>query len=122
METQMKKYLAIFTCAENSENHLAWKRLSVDERNDRIQKGEVAKARWQAAFGKQVVLEISSLGEKTKRVNSSGVHEIASQMGAFAVVLAPSHDEAAKMFLDHPHFALFPGDGVEVLELTESRG
>jgi hypothetical protein len=40
-------------------------------------------------------------------------------MGAFLVVKANSHDEAAKMFLEHPHFAIFPGDGVEVLELLE---
>jgi hypothetical protein len=32
------------------------------------------------------------------------------------VVSADTHEAAARMFLQHPHFALFPGDGVEVME------
>jgi ribosomal protein S17 len=31
-------------------------------------------------------------------------------------VRAESYDEAAKMFLEHPHFMIFPGDAVEVME------
>jgi hypothetical protein len=34
----------------------------------------------------------------------------------YTVVRAESQEEAAKMFLGHPHFTIFPGDGVEIME------
>jgi hypothetical protein len=37
-------------------------------------------------------------------------------MSGFVVVTAESHDAAARMFEGHPHFTLFPGDGVEIME------
>jgi hypothetical protein len=37
-------------------------------------------------------------------------------MTAFTVVQAESHDAAAKLFVNHPHFTIFPGDAVEVME------
>jgi len=37
-------------------------------------------------------------------------------LGGWIVVKAASQDEAAKLFLDHPHFTIFPGDRVEVME------
>ena len=35
---------------------------------------------------------------------------------AYTVVRAASHAAAAKLFEGHPHFTLFPGEGVEVME------
>lgn len=32
------------------------------------------------------------------------------------VVEAEPHEAAAKLFENHPHFAIFPGDGAEVME------
>jgi len=32
------------------------------------------------------------------------------------VVKAKSQQDAAKLFLKHPHFMIFPGDRVEVME------
>jgi hypothetical protein len=37
-------------------------------------------------------------------------------MAAYVVVQAESHDAAARMFINHPHFAIFPGDSVEIME------
>ena len=38
-------------------------------------------------------------------------------MSAYTIVRAESHDEAAQMFDGHPHFTIFPGDSVEVMEV-----
>ena len=38
------------------------------------------------------------------------------EMAAFSIVQAESHEAAAKLFLNHPHFTIFPGDGVEIME------
>ena len=37
-------------------------------------------------------------------------------MGAWALVKANSQEEAAKQFLNLPHFMIFPGERVEVME------
>jgi hypothetical protein len=34
---------------------------------------------------------------------------------AFTVVRAQSYEAAAKMFEDHPHFMIFPGDSVQIM-------
>ena len=36
-------------------------------------------------------------------------------IAAYVVVEADSQDAAAAMFENHPHFAIFPGDGVDVM-------
>jgi len=59
---------------------------------------------------------------KTKKVDQGGVADIANQMGAFTVVRAGSHDAAAKMFEGHPHFAIFPGESVEIMPVLPIPG
>ena len=36
-------------------------------------------------------------------------------MGAFTVVKADSHAAAAKMFENHPHSTIFPGESIDVM-------
>jgi len=40
---------------------------------------------------------------------------VSNEMGAFTVVRAESHEAAAKMFENHPHFSIFPGEAVEIM-------
>ena len=53
---------------------------------------------------------------KTKKVDKSGIADTRNELGAWVVVQAESIEEAAKMFEGHPHFTIFPGDRVEVIE------
>jgi hypothetical protein len=34
------------------------------------------------------------------------------------IVQADSHEAAARMFEGHPHFAIFPGDALEIMECS----
>jgi hypothetical protein len=43
-------------------------------------------------------------------------------MSAFVIVRANSHDAAAMLFENHPHFALFPGEAVEVMPVLPIPG
>ena len=52
---------------------------------------------------------------KTKRITTRGVEDVSN--GAFAVVRAESHAAAAKLFENHPHFTIFPGESVEVMPI-----
>ena len=59
---------------------------------------------------------------KTKKVDSQGVTDITNQLGAFTVVRADSHEAAARMFEDHPHFAIFPGESIEIMPVLPIPG
>lgn len=59
---------------------------------------------------------------KTKRISAGGTADIRNNMGAYTVVRAESHEDAAKMFEQHPHFTIFPGDAVEVMECLPMPG
>lgn len=41
---------------------------------------------------------------------------IKNNLAAYLVVQAESHEAAAKLFEDHPHFTIFPGEAVEIME------
>ena len=63
---------------------------------------------------------------KTKKISQSRIRDVSNEMGAFTVVRAASHEAAAKLFENHPHFAIFPGESVEVMPVLpipgDSRG
>ena len=52
----------------------------------------------------------------TKRVSAEGIAEARNQVTAYVIVRAESHEAAARMFEEHPHFTIFPGDAVEIME------
>lgn len=43
--------------------------------------------------------------------------DVVNELTVFLVVCAPSHEAATMMFESHPHFTIFPCDGVDVMPL-----
>ena len=79
-----------------------------------IARGMAAWHKWMSDNAASVVFAGGPLG-KTKKVGKDGVSDIRNRMAGFVVVKAESDEAAAKMFEGHPHFAIFPGDSVEVM-------
>ena len=52
---------------------------------------------------------------KTRRVTKDGIGDAQNDICGYVVVEADSIDAAAKLFENHPHFAIFPGDSVDVM-------
>ena len=83
---------------------------------------EATAAAGMAAWGEWVakhqsaIVDIGSPLGKTKRVSAAGIADIANMLTAYVIVEADSHETAAAMFRDHPHFTIFPGDSVEVMQ------
>lgn len=107
-------YLAVFLGSKNSPQMKAWEALPEDERNKRAQEGMAAWHGWMQKHA-ACVLEIGGPLGKTKKISAQGIADIANDMGGFSLVRAASHEAAAKMFENHPHFAIFPGERVEVM-------
>jgi hypothetical protein len=110
----MKKFLAIYT--GNADGRARWNQLSETERKSRESSGMQAWAAWMDK-NKGAIVETGSPLGKTKRVERGGVEDIRNTMAAYSVVQADSHEAAAKLFEGHPHFTIFPGDGVEIMEI-----
>jgi hypothetical protein len=109
----MKTFLAIYT--GTPEAMAAWKTLPEQEVRDRQAAGVKAWYAWVERHRDAIVDDGGPLGQ-TKRVSSAGIADVRNAMTAYTVVRAASHESAAKLFEDHPHFTIFPGDGVEVME------
>jgi len=114
-------FLAVFLGSRTSPKMAAWNALPEAERRSREQQ---AIAAWKAWVEKHqaALVELGGPLGKTKRVDASGMTDISNEMGAFTVVRAASHEVAAKMFENHPHFAIFPGERVEIMPVLPIPG
>ena len=59
---------------------------------------------------------------KTKRIAESGIGDVSNEIGAFTVVRAQSHEAAVRLFENHPHFTIFPGEAVEIMPVLPIPG
>ena len=109
----MKKFLAIFL--GSADGMAKWKAMDEAKRKQAEKAGIEAWNKWGMANEKAIVDHGSPLG-KTKRITAQGISDIRNELGAYSIVEAESHEAAAKLFLNHPHFMIFPGDAVEVME------
>ena len=85
-------YLAVFLGSKTSLRKEAWMALPEAER-----------------FGHG-----RSLG-KTKKITERGIEDVSNEMGAFMVVRVESHEVAARLFANHPHSMIFPGESVKIM-------
>ncbi len=111
----MKTFLAIYIGTEAALEKARWNKLDEAERKALEASGVKAWMEWGEANSAAIVDEGSPLG-KTKRASSQGIADIKNSMTGYVVVQAESHEAAARLFENHPHFTIFPGDSVEIME------
>jgi hypothetical protein len=121
MTDNTETYLAVFLGSRTSPQWKAWDALSEAERQAKGREGMAAWRAWVDKHKSAIVAMGGPLG-KTKQVDANGIADISNQMGGFTVVRAASHAAAAEMFEDHPHFAIFPGERVEVMPVLPIPG
>lgn len=112
----MKNFLAIFR-GEPQKGNDEWNKLSPEESQKRIQEGMQAWGQWMETHSSQIVYPGGPVG-KTLQANREGISATKNTDCGFIVIQAETHEEAAKMFLNHPHFSIFPGENVEIMECT----
>jgi hypothetical protein len=107
-------YLAVFFGSKTSAKMAAWIALPETERKAKEKAGIAAWKAWVEKHHAALVEMGGPLG-KTKRVGPGGIADISKELSAFTIVRAESHEAAARMFENHPHFAIFPGEAVEIM-------
>jgi hypothetical protein len=107
-------FLAVFVGGKTSPRMQAWNAMPEAEQQAKMKEGIVAWHGWMDKHKAVIVDHGGPLG-KTKKVGPDGIADISNAMSGFVVIKADSHEAAAKLFENHPHFAIFPGEGVEVM-------
>jgi hypothetical protein len=111
----MKKFLAIYIGSATGMKRAQWNELEEAKRKAREAEGIKAWMEWGTKHAAAIVDSGGPLG-KTKCVSPEGLSDIKNVMTGYVVIQAESHEAAARMFEGHPHFSIFPGDSVEIME------
>jgi len=109
----MKNFLAVYLGTAASRER--WMSMDEAKRKQLEASGIKAWGDWMVA-NKAVIVETGGPLGKTKRVAAQGVSDTKNNLSGYVVVRAETHDAAARLFLNHPHFTIFPGDSVEIME------
>jgi hypothetical protein len=111
----MKRFLAIYLGTPSMLETSGWKTMDEGKRKELETKGIRAWGDWMAANKAAIVDPGGPLG-KTKRTAAQGVSDTKNSMTGYVIVQAETHEAAARMFQKHPHFTIFPGESVEIME------
>lgn len=114
-------YLAVFLGSKAGPRRKAWDALADGERRAKEQEGMAAWKAWAEKHQAEIVAMGGPLG-KTKKASRQGIEDTINEMAAFTMVRAASHDAAAEMFENHPHFTIFPGEAVEIMPILPIPG
>jgi hypothetical protein len=112
-ELSVKTFLAVYT--GSAAGRAEWEKLDERKRKEREGAGMKAWGDWMATHAAAIVVTGGPLG-KTKLANAKGISDTKNNLVGYVVVQAQTHDAAARMFTNHPHFTIFPGDSVEIME------
>jgi hypothetical protein len=115
MEEIMKKFVAIYIGTATALEKAQWNQMDEAKRKSREAEGMKAWIEWGKKHAAAIVDQGTPLG-KTKRASPEGLSDIKNVMVGYVIIQAESHEAAARMFEGHPHFTIFPGDSVEIME------
>ena len=111
----MTNFLAVFIGSDEATERSGWNALTEPVRQERTQAGIKGWHAWMQTHASSIVVAGGPIG-KTKRVSSAGVKDGKNTICGYVVVAAESQQAAASLFENHPHFSMFPGEAVEVME------
>jgi hypothetical protein len=111
----MKRFLALYIGTEATLEKSGWNRLGDHERAARQARGIQAWMDWGTKNVPVIVDQGTPLG-KTMRASPTGISNFRNNVTGYVIVEAETHEQAAALFRDHPHFTIFPGDSVEIME------
>lgn len=109
-----QNFLAVFTGSKTAAKMQAWMAMGETEQKARMVEGIALWKGWMEKHAGVLVESGGPLG-KTKKITEAGIEDVSNNLSGFVVIRADSHEAAAKLFVNHPHFAHFPGEAVEVM-------
>jgi hypothetical protein len=111
----MPRFVAVYTM--KPEDLAAFRRRPRAEQEDVDRVGLQAWEAWSKRNATAIVAPDVMVG-KAKRVTRAAIADATNQIAGFLIVEATDIDAAARLFQDHPHIAVFPGDGIEIMRVV----
>ena len=108
----MTRFLAVYTM--KPEDFEAFYNLPKAQQDAINAEGVTQWAAWEERNA-AVILDRGGMVGKTTRVTRSGLADASNPFCGYLVVEADTADSAARLFLDHPHLTVFPGDGIDIM-------
>ena len=115
----MPRFLALYTMPASAV--AAFRALPKAEQDAIDASGVAAWKDWEQATAPHIAHPGGMVG-KTLRVTRAGTAPATNAVCGYLVVTAESVEAAAKLFENHPHFAIFPGDGIDIMPLVTGEG
>ena len=107
-------FLAVYLGSPQANERAGWNTMDPEKRKQLEQSGIKAWGAWMEKNASVIVVSGGPLG-KTKRVDRDGASDVSNAMSGYVIVEAETHEAAARLFEDHPHFSIFPGECVEIM-------
>jgi hypothetical protein len=96
-----------------------WMQLPEEERKAQEKQMQDEWNAWMGAH-KDAIVETAGVG-RPKRITKDGIEDGRNDIMMYSFVEAESHEAAADMFKDHPHFGI-PGGWIEVMNVNKNVG
>ncbi len=96
-----------------------WMKMPQEARQAEEDKMKAEWGEWMKSTGGKVT-ETSGAG-KTKRVTKEGIADTKNDIMLYAIAETETHEEAAKIFENHPHFGI-PGSWIDVMPINKLLG
>jgi hypothetical protein len=93
-----------------------WMKLPEAERKSQEVHMQTEWNAWMAAH-KEIILETVGVG-KPKRITAAGIADARNDIMMYSFIEAESHEAAAELFKNHPHFGI-PNAWIEVMSLNK---
>lgn len=108
----MPRFLAIYTMPP--ENLARFRAMPKAEQDAVDAAGLPQWTEWEARNAAALVDRGGMVG-KTLRVTAEGIAPVRNNFCGYVIVEAPTIEAAARLFENHPHFSIFPGDAVDIM-------
>lgn len=113
----MPRFLAVYTM--KPEDLAGFRGLPKAKQDSIDAEGLQAWEKWKQERAASITDQGGMVG-KTVRVTEGGIADAVNPFCGYIVVEAEDIEKAARLFENHPHFSIFPGDGVDIMPfLTE---
>jgi hypothetical protein len=110
----MQRFLVVYLAP--IEGIEEWMKIDPEMRKAEEEKMKAQWDQWMEKHKGSFIEETKAVG-KTKRITKDGVSDTKNNMMLYSIVEAESHDAAATLFVDHPHFGI-PDATIEIMPAT----
>jgi hypothetical protein len=108
----MPTFLAVYTMKH--EDFERFRSLSKAEQDAIDARGIPKWLEWEERNASAILHRGGMVG-KTTRVTREGISPAANAICGYLIIEAETAEAAARLFQDHPHITVFPGDGVDIM-------